>query len=171
MRQSGHLKCWNYHRYLLKHFNRMSYMWCQNNVICNIHRFQDSLQLINHIPFFYMMIILDHRWLLRTCTGASLAARPFTRSEKFVPGRESLTPSAASPARYSTLASDADEYLAEILPERGNLTLKRIIGADHNINRDHTERLLPVILQWLAALQDAGYVRRDHYVATSRWLH
>lgn len=51
--------------------------------------------------------------------------------------------------------SNTDEYAAEILPKRDNFTLKKIVGAGHNINREHTELLLPVVLPWLESLQQA----------------
>ena len=48
--------------------------------------------------------------------------------------------------------SNTDEYLAEIIPDRENFTVKKIVGAGHNINREHTELLLPVALPWLERL-------------------
>lgn len=48
--------------------------------------------------------------------------------------------------------SNTDEYLAEIIPDRDNFTVTKIIGAGHNINREHTELLLPVVLPWLMGL-------------------
>ncbi len=51
--------------------------------------------------------------------------------------------------------SNTDESLEEIIPKRDNFTVKKIIGAGHNINREHTELLLPVVLPWLAGLQQS----------------
>lgn len=48
--------------------------------------------------------------------------------------------------------SNTDEYLAQIIPDRQNFTVTKIVGAGHNINREHTELLLPVALPWLASL-------------------
>jgi pimeloyl-ACP methyl ester carboxylesterase len=42
-----------------------------------------------------------------------------------------------------------DEYLASITPKRADLTVKKIIGASHNINREYPELFLPVGLPWL----------------------
>ena len=44
-----------------------------------------------------------------------------------------------------------DDYLASILPESDSFTSTKIVGAGHNINREHPELLLPVVLPWLAA--------------------
>ena len=49
--------------------------------------------------------------------------------------------------------SNTDEYLAEIIPNRENFKIEKIIGSGHNINREHTELLLPVVLPWLENLQ------------------
>lgn len=46
-----------------------------------------------------------------------------------------------------------DDYLAEILPEREGFTTKKIVGAGHNINREHPDQLLPIVLPWLAKFQ------------------
>lgn len=48
--------------------------------------------------------------------------------------------------------SNTDEYLAEIIPDRENFTVTKVVGAGHNINREHTELLLPVVVPWLAGL-------------------
>jgi len=48
---------------------------------------------------------------------------------------------------------NTDEYLAEIIPDRDNFTVRKIVGAGHNINREHTELLLPVVLPWLAGVR------------------
>ena len=45
-----------------------------------------------------------------------------------------------------------DEYLESITPKRENFTVKKIVGAGHNINREHPDLLLPVVLPWLAGL-------------------
>ncbi len=42
-----------------------------------------------------------------------------------------------------------DEYLASIVPKRANFTVKKIVGAGHNISLDHPDLLLPVVLPWL----------------------
>jgi len=47
---------------------------------------------------------------------------------------------------------NTDEYLAEIIPDRDNFTVTKIVGAGHNINRAHTDLMLPVVLPWLAGL-------------------
>ena len=49
--------------------------------------------------------------------------------------------------------NNTDEYLAQIIPDRENFTVEKIIGAGHNINREHTDLLLPVVLPWLDKLQ------------------
>ena len=45
-----------------------------------------------------------------------------------------------------------DEYLESILPQRDNFPTRKILGAGHNINWEHSELLLPVVLTWLEAL-------------------
>lgn len=52
--------------------------------------------------------------------------------------------------------SNTDEILDEIIPKRDNFTIKKIVCATHNINREHTELLLPVVLPWLAGLQQSS---------------
>jgi pimeloyl-ACP methyl ester carboxylesterase len=47
---------------------------------------------------------------------------------------------------------NTDEYLAETIPHRDNFTVKKIIGAGHNINREHTELLWPVVTPGLEGL-------------------
>ncbi len=47
----------------------------------------------------------------------------------------------------------SDDHLASIVPERDNITVKKIVGAGHNINREHSELLLPVVLPWLDAIR------------------
>lgn len=42
-----------------------------------------------------------------------------------------------------------DDYLAGIVPDRDGFTAVKIDGAGHNINREHPEKLLPVVLPWL----------------------
>ena len=49
--------------------------------------------------------------------------------------------------------TNTDEILDEIIPKRDNFAVKKIVGATHNINREHTELVLPVVLGWLAALK------------------
>jgi pimeloyl-ACP methyl ester carboxylesterase len=45
-----------------------------------------------------------------------------------------------------------DDYLESITPKRENFTVKKIVGAGHNINREYPGLLLPVVLPWLAKL-------------------
>jgi pimeloyl-ACP methyl ester carboxylesterase len=52
--------------------------------------------------------------------------------------------------------SNTDDILDEIIPKRGNFTVKKIVGATHNINREHPEQLLPVVLPWLAGLRQSS---------------
>ncbi len=42
-----------------------------------------------------------------------------------------------------------DDFLAEIVPQRDNFEVVKIVGAGHNINREHADQLLPVVLPWL----------------------
>ncbi|MBT4125040.1 MAG: alpha/beta hydrolase [Chloroflexi bacterium] len=44
-----------------------------------------------------------------------------------------------------------DDYLAGILPNSDSFTSQKIVGAGHNINREYPEKMLPVVLPWLAA--------------------
>ncbi len=46
-----------------------------------------------------------------------------------------------------------DDYLKSITPKRKNFTVKKIVGAGHNINREYPKLLLPVVLPWLAELE------------------
>jgi pimeloyl-ACP methyl ester carboxylesterase len=46
-----------------------------------------------------------------------------------------------------------DDYLAGIAPENDSFTVKKIVGAGHNINREYPELMLPVVLPWLAELR------------------
>ena len=45
-----------------------------------------------------------------------------------------------------------DDYIASAVPKRDNFTIKKIPGAGHNINREHAEQMLPIVLPWLASL-------------------
>jgi pimeloyl-ACP methyl ester carboxylesterase len=56
----------------------------------------------------------------------------------------------ADPAKGGILP---DDYLAEIVPKCADFTVTKIVGAGHNINREHSKLLLPVVLPWLAAQQ------------------
>ncbi len=42
-----------------------------------------------------------------------------------------------------------DEYLAGMVPERDDFEVVKVEGAGHNINREHSELLLPIVLPWL----------------------
>ncbi len=44
-----------------------------------------------------------------------------------------------------------DDFLAEVVPGSDDWTVAKIEGAGHNINRDHPEKVLPVVLPWLDA--------------------
>jgi len=44
-----------------------------------------------------------------------------------------------------------DDYLAAMLPDRDGFSTTKIEGAGHNINRDEPEKLLAVVMPWLAA--------------------
>ncbi len=44
-----------------------------------------------------------------------------------------------------------DDFLAEVVPGSDDWTVVKIEGAGHNINRDHPEKVLPVVLPWLDA--------------------
>ncbi|MCH8229533.1 MAG: alpha/beta hydrolase [Chloroflexi bacterium] len=46
-----------------------------------------------------------------------------------------------------------DDYLAGIIPDSDEFTVKKILGAGHNINREHPDKMLPVVLPWLEALR------------------
>ncbi len=46
-----------------------------------------------------------------------------------------------------------DEYLSSIVPKREGFTVKKIVGAGHNINREYPDLMLPVVLPWLAGLK------------------
>ena len=43
-----------------------------------------------------------------------------------------------------------DDYLASIVPSKESFTAVKIPGAGHNINREHPEQMLPIVLPWLA---------------------
>ncbi len=43
-----------------------------------------------------------------------------------------------------------DDYIAGLIPDNETFTMKKIIGAGHNINRDFPELMLPIVLPWLA---------------------
>jgi pimeloyl-ACP methyl ester carboxylesterase len=43
-----------------------------------------------------------------------------------------------------------DDYIAGLIPDNETFTMKKIIGAGHNINREFPELMLPVVLPWLA---------------------
>jgi pimeloyl-ACP methyl ester carboxylesterase len=45
-----------------------------------------------------------------------------------------------------------DDYLASVVPKRENFTVKKIIGAGHNINREHPELMLADVLPWLKSI-------------------
>ena len=45
-----------------------------------------------------------------------------------------------------------DDYPESVAPKRENFTVKKIVGAGHNINREYPDLLLPVVLPWLAGL-------------------
>lgn len=45
-----------------------------------------------------------------------------------------------------------DDFVAEVVPENGRWTVVKIEGAGHNINREHPEKLLPVVMPWLEAI-------------------
>ena len=45
----------------------------------------------------------------------------------------------------------ADEFLAEIVPKNDLWTVVKIHGAGHVINRNHPEKVLPVVIPWLEA--------------------
>ena len=42
-----------------------------------------------------------------------------------------------------------DDYLTRILPDNDSFTSQKIVGTGHNINREHPEEILPVVLPWL----------------------
>ncbi|MCH8115845.1 MAG: alpha/beta hydrolase, partial [Chloroflexi bacterium] len=44
-----------------------------------------------------------------------------------------------------------DTYLAGIIPDNDDFIVTKILGAGHNINREHPEKMLPVVLPWLEA--------------------
>jgi pimeloyl-ACP methyl ester carboxylesterase len=44
-----------------------------------------------------------------------------------------------------------DEFLAQIVPDSDDWTVVKIEGAGHNIHREHSDKLLPVVLPWLEA--------------------
>ena len=46
-----------------------------------------------------------------------------------------------------------DEYLAKIVPPRDDITVVKLPGTNHNINREFAEPLLEVVLPWLATLR------------------
>jgi pimeloyl-ACP methyl ester carboxylesterase len=43
-----------------------------------------------------------------------------------------------------------DDHIASIVPSKPNFTTVKIVGAGHNINREHPEQMLPIVLPWLA---------------------
>ncbi|MBT3994641.1 MAG: alpha/beta hydrolase [Chloroflexi bacterium] len=43
-----------------------------------------------------------------------------------------------------------DDYLAGILPNSDSFSFTKIVGAGHNLNREFPEKMLPVVLPWLA---------------------
>jgi len=45
-----------------------------------------------------------------------------------------------------------DDYLAPLIPDNDTFTMKKIVGAGHNINREFPELMMPTVLPWLAAL-------------------
>ena len=45
-----------------------------------------------------------------------------------------------------------DAHVAAIVPEKDNIAVKKIVGAGHNIHREHSELLLPVALPWLESI-------------------
>lgn len=47
-----------------------------------------------------------------------------------------------------------DDYLASVVPQRENFTVKKIVGAGHNISQDFPDLLLPVVLPWLEGLKN-----------------
>ena len=47
-----------------------------------------------------------------------------------------------------------DDFLAQIVPDSDDWTVVKIEGAGHNIHREHSELLLPVVLPWLEARQN-----------------
>lgn len=44
-----------------------------------------------------------------------------------------------------------DDYLVGIVPDSDSFTVKKIVGASHNINREFPEKMMPVAVPWLAA--------------------
>lgn len=56
----------------------------------------------------------------------------------------------ADPAKGGILP---DDYLSELVPKRPDFMVTKMVGAGHNINREHANQLLPVVLPWLAAQQ------------------
>lgn len=49
-----------------------------------------------------------------------------------------------------------DDYLSSIIPERDDFTVVKIPGAGHNINREHPEEMLGIVLPWLQQQRSAG---------------
>ena len=49
-----------------------------------------------------------------------------------------------------------DDYLASIVPGRDDFTVIKIPGAGHNINREHPEQMLEIVLPWLETQRSAG---------------
>ncbi len=45
-----------------------------------------------------------------------------------------------------------DDYLASIVPDTADFTVQKITGAGHNINREHPELMLPIVMPWLENL-------------------
>ena len=43
-----------------------------------------------------------------------------------------------------------DDYIAGLIPDNETFTMKKIVGAGHNINREFPELMLPVVLPWLS---------------------
>lgn len=46
-----------------------------------------------------------------------------------------------------------DDYLASIVPDRDDFTVVRLPGVGHNINREHPEQMLEVVLPWLEMMR------------------
>jgi pimeloyl-ACP methyl ester carboxylesterase len=43
-----------------------------------------------------------------------------------------------------------EDHIGGMIPENDTFTMKKIVGAGHNINREFPELMLPVVLPWLA---------------------
>ena len=44
-----------------------------------------------------------------------------------------------------------DDFLAQVVPDRDDWRIVKVYGAGHNIHREHSDKLLPVVLPWLEA--------------------